>query len=196
MSAMASVAERADLFTTDDLDAMPADGRRYELIDGQLLVSPAPAVPHQRVAYVLFGILEAACPDDMLVIGAPFAVRPDRHNELQPDVLVGRFDDLVPGGVPGKRLTTAPLLAVEVLSPSTRLSDRTLKRAAYARLGAASFWLVDPDVDRPSLTAFVLDGDDYRQIAEVSGDEPFVAQHPFEVTIVPADLVRRLRRRK
>ena len=180
-------------FTTDYIDALPEDGNRYELIDGQLLVGPSPIWGHQEVAGALFVLLRASCPRDLRVVVAPFDVRPDAHNDVRPDVLVARYDALAPGGRPGKRLTDAPLLAVEVFSPSSRMTDRTLKRAFYARLGVPSYWLVDPDPERPSLTANVLDGDDYQEIVTVTGDEPFHATEPFDVTIVPSELVRGLR---
>lgn len=110
---------------------MPDDGRRYELIDGELLVSPAPGLLHQRVAFRLARVLDDACPDELEVIIAPFAVRPDNCNELQPEVLVARRCDLT-----DRHLPSAPVLAVEVYSPSSRLVDVNLKRAAYARLDA------------------------------------------------------------
>lgn len=176
-------------FTTEYLDSLPEDGNRYELIDGQLLVSPSPIWAHQEVTYALAFLLRDACPRNLRIVGAPFDLRPDRHNNVIPDVLVARYVELAPGGKPGKRLTDPPVLAVEVLSPSSKLTDRTLKKAFYERLGVRSYWLIDPNPDLPSLTAFLLNGSEYREIALVTGDEPFDATEPFPITVVPADLV-------
>jgi len=176
-------------FTVDDLERMPEDGRRYELIDGMLIVSPAANVPHQRVAFVLAMLLEDACPDDLLVFGAPVNVRFSFRSALEPDVVVARAADS--GGV---RLTRLPLLVAEVLSPDSVLRDLNLKKAAYERFGIPSYWVVDPDLDRPRLQAFELDGDCYAQVADVSGSETFRARKPFSVEIVPERLVAKLRR--
>jgi Uma2 family endonuclease len=121
------------------------------------------------------------------VIGAPFAVRPDKFNEVQPDVLVARYADLTEDDLP-----RAPVLAVEVISPTSRLRDAHLKKAVYARLGAPSFWLVDPARDKPSVTVFELAGGAYQEIAHVAGAESWTATLPYPVRVVPADLVRGL----
>ena len=94
MTAVTSPSDVAHPFTVADLEGMPDDGRRYELIDGELLVSPAPGWAHQEAAYTLYTLLRRHCPPDLRVIGAPFAVRPDKFNEVQPDVLVARYTDL------------------------------------------------------------------------------------------------------
>ncbi len=103
MTVVTSPADTTRPFTVTDLEGMPDDGRRYELIDGALLVSPAPGWAHQEAAYTLYMILRSACPADLRVIGAPFAVRPDTFNEVQPDVLVARYADLTQQGLPGPR---------------------------------------------------------------------------------------------
>jgi Uma2 family endonuclease len=177
-------------FTVDDLERMPEDGRRYELIDGMLIVSPAANVPHQRVAFVLAMLLEDACPDDLLVFGAPVNVRFSFRSALEPDVVVARAADS--GGV---RLTRLPLLVAEVLSPDSLLRDLNLKKAAYERFGIPSYWVVDPDLDRPSLRAYELDGGSYAEVANVTGGDAFRARRPFDVEIVPDRLVAKLRRR-
>jgi Uma2 family endonuclease len=175
-------------FTVDDLEAMPDDGNRYELIDGTLIVSPAPGLRHQRMAYLLFGVLEAVCPDEFIVVGAPFAVRPSATTELQPDVLVGRYEDFT-----DKLLPTAPVLAVEIVSPSSVLNDLNYKKAAYQRMGVRCYWVIDPEA--PSLTVFELDDAGvYRTVGEVKGTDGYQASLPFPVRVVPADLLGRLGR--
>ncbi|MGH3750929.1 MAG: Uma2 family endonuclease, partial [Micromonosporaceae bacterium] len=130
--------------------------------------------------------LDAVCPDEFYVLGAPYSVRPTKTTELQPDVLVGNAEDFT-----DKLLPTAPVLAVEVLSPSTALSDLTYKKAAYERLGVPSYWVIDPD--EPSLIVFELDDDGvYQETAKVAGSEPYQATRPYQVRIVPTELLGRL----
>ncbi|PXY27541.1 Uma2 family endonuclease [Prauserella muralis] len=173
-------------FTVFDLEDLPDDGRRHELIDGVLVVSPAPGRRHQKIILRLGGLLEAACPAELDVLAAPFAVRVDDKTELQPDVLVGRDEDFTE-----RYLPVAPVLAVEVLSPNTAIHDVHTKKAVYERLGVTSYWVIDPD--GPSLRVFELDPDGrYQQVAKVAGSEPFDARRPFPVRIVPNDLLGRL----
>jgi Uma2 family endonuclease len=187
MTVVTSPSDVAHPFTVADLEGMPDDGRRYELIDGELLVSPAPGWAHQEAVIALSILLRQACPPELRVLPAPFAVRPDKFNEVQPDVLVARYADLTEDDLP-----RAPVLAVEVISPTSRLRDAHLKKAVYARLGSASFWLVDPARNKPTLTVFELAGGAYREVACVAGDEAWTATRPFPVRIVPSDLVRGL----
>ncbi|WP_020660955.1 Uma2 family endonuclease [Amycolatopsis benzoatilytica] len=171
--------------TVHDLDGMPQDGRRHELIDGVLVVTPAPGYRHQKIGYRLYHVLESACPPEFDVLGAPFAVHIGDKLELQPDVLVGWSEDFTE-----KDLPAPPVLAVEVLSPSTTIHDLNTKKATYERLGVPSYWVIDPD--GPELTVFELDGDGrYQQVAKAAGAQAFEAQRPFPVRVVPAALVGR-----
>ncbi|GLY67222.1 hypothetical protein Atai01_38410 [Amycolatopsis taiwanensis] len=174
---------RSGSFTVRDLEGMPDDGRRYELIDGELFVSPASGTRHQSVAYLLFGVLHAACPAHLKVLGAPFAVKPHGRTELQPDLLVGRRADFT-----DKLLPVAPLLAVEVLSRSTAKVDLEVKKRAYERLGTECYWVIDPA--HPSMLVYELDGEGrYAEVARVAEEKPFYAERPFDVRIVLTDLV-------
>lgn len=176
--------------TVADLEGMPDDGHRYELLDGVLIVSPAPAMGHQLAVGRLFALFEAVAPPGLAVLPAPFAVRPQgreplyrQQTELQPDVVVAPSADFTDRELPG-----APLIAVEVLSPSTRLMDLNLKRAAYERMGTPSYWVVDPDA--PSVRVFEADaGGAYRQVAEAVGEALLELDRPFAVRLRPADLV-------
>jgi len=174
-------------FTIEDLDRMPDDGHRYELLDGTLIVSPAPGLPHQRVAVVLTHILELSCPDE-LVVFPNVNVRLADASALEPDVVVAR-----PPDVAGARLLRVPLLVAEILSPDSVLRDLNLKKAAYERFGVPSYWVIDPDLERPALRAFELSGGAYTEVAHVTGDQAFRAQRPFAVGVVPARLVAKLR---
>ncbi|HEY0639538.1 MAG TPA: Uma2 family endonuclease [Pseudonocardiaceae bacterium] len=170
-------------FTVRDLEAMPDDGHRYELIDGMLFVTPAPGTRHQKVVLRLGALLDSVCPPDLHVLPAPFAVRPSDTLELQPDLLVARDEELTE-----KLLPTAPVLAVEVLSPSTTLNDLNTKKAAYERLGVPSYWIVDPI--EPRLTVFELSARGrYVTVAEVKGEDAFEAERPFPVRVVPRALL-------
>jgi len=130
------------LLTIDMLDDFPDDGNRYELLEGMLLVTPAPNHAHQvvatRLAHLLAQALEPSAGAEVVAVGA---IQRGKHTQLQPDILV----------YPSKYPPTAHWrdirdwwLAVEVLSPSSRLYDREVKRGAYLALGVEEYWIVDP----------------------------------------------------
>lgn len=171
-------------FTVDDLELMPDDGNTYELIDGALMVSPAPGRRHQRALLKIATLLDDSCPDDLLVLWAPFAVQPSDRTELQPDVLVAWDDD-----VDDELVLAAPLLVVEIVAPSTAINDRNNKKAAYERMGVPSYWLLDPK--RPSLLAFELTDGRYRRVANVCAEEVFETEQPFPVRVVLTELLGR-----
>jgi Uma2 family endonuclease len=173
-------------FTVAELDRMPDDGRRYELLDGVLIVSPRPTTIHQLVAGRLLRVLADACPDGLCVVPEP-AVELGPQTELDPDLVVVRMDQ-----VGGAKFTEAPLLVVEIRSPSTALVDLNRKKAAYQRFGVPSYWIVDPDPSHPELTVFELRDNRYVLAAEVT--EAFVADRPFAVSITLARLADGLRR--
>ncbi|WP_109508384.1 Uma2 family endonuclease [Nocardioides speluncae] len=176
-----TILPRSRPLTEVDLETMPDDGHRYELLDGTLIVSPAPIVKHQRVSMELSVLLYAACPPDLEVLAAPTDVRLAVDTVLQPDLLVARKVDLTE-----KNLPAAPLLAIEILSPSTRLIDLNTKKARFELAGCASYWTVDPD--SLTLTAWELQDGTYAEVATVTGDESWTAQHPFPVTVTPSQL--------
>ena len=168
--------------TRSDLEQMPDDGHRYELIDGTLVVTPAPSPRHQMVLARLHLLLAARCPADLGVLFAPLDVALDDHTVLQPDLLVAPRSDFTDRDLP-----TAPLLAVEILSASTRRVDLTLKRSRFEAAGCPSYWAVDPD--EPAVTVWQLREKQYVEVAHVSGPERVDLHAPYPVTVCPADLL-------
>ena len=125
-----------------DYLATPDDGKRYEILDGDVFVTPAPSPRHQRISWLLE--CELARYFEVRGIGrmyhAPVGVILANHDVVEPDIVVVAD----PGQVSDRAIEGAPLLAVEILSPSTGSRDRGLKAQRYARLGVAHYWLVDP----------------------------------------------------
>ncbi|MEO8451995.1 MAG: Uma2 family endonuclease [Gemmatimonadota bacterium] len=130
----------APRYTVDDLDRFPADGNRYEILGGMLLVTPAPAAPHQIVTLRLASaLLQYLKPFSNVYAASPGEVILAPMNRLEPDILV--FQTLSPAE---SWEAFERWLAVEVASPSTRIYDRDFKRPAYLALGVREFWRVEP----------------------------------------------------
>ncbi len=131
-------------WTVEELQALPDDGNRYEVVDGELLVTPAPSNLHQRAVVEfclrLRGYADSASYD---VLVAPAAVTFSRRREVQPDVLVL---PLVDGRWAQSFRDAGRLeLAVEILSPASARADRSVKRRLYQSEGVPEYWIVDLD---------------------------------------------------
>jgi Uma2 family endonuclease len=171
------------VFTVEDLQDMPDDEFRYELDDGVLIVSPAPSNRHQLVVSRLQMVLGNACPPELLVMMGP-GINITRFQHRVPDLAVIRtesFEEMFQ--------VEPPVLAVEVASPRTRLYDLGRKMEVYERFGIRSYWIVEPNPEKPGLTVFELRRGRYVQTAEVSGPDSLDIVRPFPLTIVPAELV-------
>lgn len=134
-------------WTTDDMDTLPDDGRRYELIDGVLHVSPSPTRIHQTVAARLVVALEnIPCPEEYDVTQG-VEVRISRRRSFIPDVLVTTAEAAARN--PSKYQPHEVVLAVEIVSPSSSALDRGLKPMVYAEAGIPYSWRVETE---PELT--------------------------------------------
>lgn len=171
-------------WTVDDLLDTPDDGQRYEVLDGLLLVTPAPRPRHQRALLRLATRLQTVCPADHEVFVAPLDWQPDRRTSLQPDILVVRQDQVGERGVGG-----TPTLVVEILSPSTARIDRTAKLTRYADAGIPQYWIVDTEV--PAITVFDLLDGTYRVTATALGSDDLAVTDPLAVTVSPSSMVGR-----
>ena len=172
-----------NLLTREDLDALPEDGLRHELIDGAFVMSPSPGMGHHDVGAALVRVLWAATRGTNLkVVSAPFDVALGQH-VVVPDLLIApewNFTD--------RDLPVAPLLVVEIRSPSTAWLDEGRKRTLYEEAGVASYWLLDPAI--PSIRILELVDGRYVQVAHAVGDQTIEVTTPVTVTLNPGELVR------
>lgn len=131
-------------FTYEDYAAIPNDGRRWELIDGEFEVNAAPSPRHQtvsrRLQFELMRVLEE--PGLALVFNAPVDLILSDQQVLQPDLVILRADRA--GLVTERGIEGTPDIIVEILSPSTRVLDQRVKKGVYGRFGVPELWLVDP----------------------------------------------------
>lgn len=160
---------RSRALTVEDLDRMPDDGHRYELIGGALVVTPAPSVRHQRAVWRLAGWSTTPVP-----LASNCSALPSTSSW------------------PTTRRSSPTCWShARWTSPSTALIDLSLKKARYEHAGVASYWVFDPD--ELLLRAWDLTGDgayvDVADVADVSGAETWTSVLPYAVTVVPSRLV-------
>ena len=139
------------------------DDERYELLDGELIVAPAPNSAHQRVDAKLGWRLAQFVEQRGVgqVFFAPYDVVLSETDVVQPDLLFISNEHAYI--ITSANACGAPDLVVEILSPSTAERDRTFKRALYARYGVREYWLVDPDAQ--TVTVLLLDDGDFAEVA-------------------------------
>jgi Uma2 family endonuclease len=130
--------------TYDDLCLLPNDGKRYEIIEGELFVTPSPRTLHQKIVTELAACLVAVVKRKGLgqVFVAPLDVVFSQFDVVEPDIVYiskARASVLTEKNVQG-----APDLAVEVLSETTEKIDRTTKLKLYGRFGVQEYWIIDP----------------------------------------------------
>jgi Uma2 family endonuclease len=129
-------------WTTDDLDALPDDGRHLELIDGVPIMSPSPTTGHQRIVMLLGAALDSLCPPDLAATQS-VDVRLSRRGSLSPDVLIVTADATKRNV--SRYLPTEVIVAVEIVSSDSQAMDRIMKPALYAEAGIPHFWRVETD---------------------------------------------------
>jgi Uma2 family endonuclease len=141
--AIVDTSKRLEVFTYEDYLQLPDNGKRYEIIDGELYMSPAPTTGHQRVVGNFFGTIWHFLQQNPLgeVFAAPADVIFSEINVFQPDVVFlskQKLDILTRENIQG-----APDLVIEVLSPGTENRDRTIKLKAYSKFGVQEYWMAN-----------------------------------------------------
>jgi Uma2 family endonuclease len=169
------IATQAPPLTIDDYRLMPETGPRYQLIEGDLFMAPAPNRYHQDISgniqFMLAKYLEKH-PIGKLY-NAPFDVYLDEINAHQPDLVFiakRNFSILTDAGVEG-----APDFIVEILSPKTAHLDKKPKRRVYARAGVKELWIVDPDTKL--IHVYYLQKNAERPSATHSEKDTFASPH-------------------
>jgi Uma2 family endonuclease len=155
-------------FTYEDLLHFPDDGKRREIIDGELYVTPSPNTKHQAASMNLSGMLWTYLRERPIgrVFAAPFDTIFSEFDVVEPDLLYISREHL--NVLTEKHVRGAPDLVVEILSPGTRKTDEIIKRKLYERFGVSEYWVVDPELD--SIKIYRLAEGAFRRVAELASE--------------------------
>jgi Uma2 family endonuclease len=158
------------VLTYEDFAALPDDGKRYELHEGELSVTPSPGRRHQTILGRLFVLLtlhvRASGHGEVFV--SPFDVIMTNITVVEPDIIY--VDDERLRIVSERGVEGSPTLAIEVISPYSKSIDRRRKMALYAAHDVTWYWIVDPDAR--TIEAYRLEGSAYRLTGKLEGAEP------------------------
>lgn len=157
--------------TYEDYLLLPEDGNRYEILDGELNVTPAPTTKHQTVSGNLFALLHQYVREHRTgkVFSAPIDVVLDESTIVQPDIIfIGKERE---GIITEKNVQGAPDLVIEILSPNTAKIDRLRKMQLYLRYEVKHYWLVDPDTE--TLEVYKLESGKYHVVGGFEKDNVF-----------------------
>jgi Uma2 family endonuclease len=182
---MESARKRVGRMSYEDLQKLPDDGLRHELIDGEHFVTASPLLKHQVVAgnlYLLIGNHVRATGAGILLF-APFDVVCTPNDVVVPDLIYFAGDRLREV-VTDNFAQGPPNLAIEILSPSTRRRDEVLKRRLYERFRVAEYWIVDPALE--TVTIHRLDGDAYQPMTAKGAEAVTTPQFPNLSISLPA----------
>ena len=167
-----AVTKPAGTWTYDDLFALPDDGTRYEIIEGELYAMPAPNWDHAATIMNLLFLLGPVIHS----LGGKLATAPldvffHGGDPVQPDIVV-----ILPGSAAigkGRGVEGVPDLLIEILSPSNRGHDLLTKRSLYARAGVREYWIVDPA--NRTFEILALDRDAFHSVQIAAGGEDAIS---------------------
>ncbi len=174
------------LLTYEDYAALPDDGKRYELHEGELSVTPAPGMRHQDIllnlTLILGPYIRASGHGKFFL--SPFDCIMSNVTVVEPDLLYLDDSRLRLAGERG--IEGAPTLAVEIISPSSRAIDRRRKMALYSAHDVTWYWIVDPVAQ--SIEAYHLSGSEYHLAATLEGAEARTLPPFFDLALNPSDV--------
>ena len=175
-----AITKPAGTWTYEDLFSLPDDGRRYEIIEGELYEMPAPNWDHAVTIVNLLALLIPVVQSlGGQVVTAPLDVFFEGADPVQPDIVVLLPDSAAIGA--GRGVEGAPDLMIEILSPSNRGHDLLTKRALYARAGVREYWILDPASRTVEILA--LDRDAFHIAQRALGDDAVISSLLGDATI-------------
>lgn len=176
---------KTPLFTYDDLAQLPDDGKRYELADGDLIVSPAPTTYHQRIS-ARFGNLLFQAEDAGWgrMFAAPTDVHFGPYQVVQPDLLFIGNERL--SIIEAQYIDGAPDLIIEILSPGTRDHDLGWKKTLYARERVRFYWIADPSAK--TVLPLTLGAEGYEETRPLQAEDLLACPLFPEITVEVARL--------
>ena len=186
MSTPMRIPEGKIVLTYEDYVLLPNDRSRYEILEGELSVTPAPTTKHQSASTNLLIILAHYIKDRDLgkLFHAPIDLILESTSVLQPDLLfVSKARQRI---ITEKAIEGVPDLVIEILSPSTSRTDRITKAQIYARHSVPAYWIVDPDAE--AIEIYLLEGSGYRLAATLQGETPLFAPPFKELEITARDV--------
>lgn len=189
MSSTQPAVSEALKFTYSDYLLLPDNGKRYEILEGELLMSPSPNANHQTVLIRLVRILSSFVDERNLgqVFIAPFDVVLSKFDVVQPDLLFVTAKNA--HKVKSTHVEGAPDLAVEIISPGSTQRDRIIKRKIYALHGVKEYWLVHPEKEQ--IQVLRLEKGDFQRIAELTREEVLTSPLLSGLEIRLIDVFRR-----
>ena len=158
-------------FTYEDYLHLPDDGKRYQIIEGEVYMVPAPSPFHQHTSARLYLTLSKFITENNLgqVFYSPCDVILSEENVVQPDIFfISKERESI---ITEKNIQGAPDLIVEVLSPYTAKIDKSLKRGLYEKFKVKEYWLVDPDSKEVEI--LTLKGGSYHSQGIFTGESTF-----------------------
>lgn len=172
---------RQGAWTYEAYAALPDDGCRYEIVQGVLMMTPAPETAHQGIIGEISSFLRSQIFDTKrgLVLTSPVDVVFSEDTQTQPDVLVLLKEHL--DRLQKQRILGAPDLVVEVISPSSVTYDRLVKHNIYEQAGVPEYWLVKPSTQ--SIEVFVLETSKYRSLGTFKGEECLLSHLMPDITV-------------
>src|SRR5262245_10523528 len=144
------------IVTVKDLEAMPEDGNRYEVIDGEIFMSKSPGIPHQRASMKVTSLFLTYLGDHPIgeLLPTPGVIFSDTDAVIPDLVFIQR--ERISEVISGDRIVAAPDIIIEILSPGpeNRRRDRVVKRQLYSKFGVKEYWILD--LENKSIEVFVL----------------------------------------